>query len=673
MGPKGSTMLLVAVIVLSNMSSIIIADSTFATSQSSVLYFGKQIWNILSSTANRTAPLWRKCTIPEKLSSMLFRRSMSVLFLETDVMDAVELHAIARLRGLLLSDFTDKINAIPVMITNFMVLVQNVNDAFTSLKSVLSQKQFSVANICSWTGTVIAQQKVTESILQIHDFLHPSFQGDRFLNEFLQHLKNSPNDGSQCRGFSPHDYLYALYDMIMVTKMKGYVVETILFRLLNPLDGQLACKYARKNLVSQVTVLYDRLRQHTKNYNTLFVRKLSKTSRNFQACPGEAFVRDVTHIELEGAIQGFLQNRFFQAKGEKYPHLECSEMSQTKTTPSYCLSKSNTCSTPIKRPCLGKLIDCEEIPNIVTACIAEHGPERYKWVEEGFTYPVDICPSELKHKLDHPCLCKCVDNDIESPSTHIFNLQPVEADVADNMVVTGVKFIVKNQVIQFQIEQGRLGSNWIIEGRPKWKPINDISEKIRAHRLKNLRRKSSHVNNTDYLIVNENLQIYFDEVAVPQGHVLTGVKFNYIEEESAIQIAILSKPFDVASGNLSNVEKEYIKAAPYKQKQKWMLPTDDEEAYGDDLDDIIPNIDEWFLIGPSRDDPWGQTTLPYFQGTPLVSSPPSALGGFGIFNRHQDTTIGTVALKFLSIDYGFFMNKDAKSLSRPGSRKRKAT
>ena len=51
------------------------------------------------------------------------------------------------------------------------------------------------------------------------------------------------------------------------------------------------------------------------------------------------------------------------------------------------------------------------------------------------------------------CLCKCDDG--EGPdSDRYWSLKPVVADVDQNMVVTGVKFVKKDRVIQLEIEQG---------------------------------------------------------------------------------------------------------------------------------------------------------------------------------------------------------------------------
>ena len=49
------------------------------------------------------------------------------------------------------------------------------------------------------------------------------------------------------------------------------------------------------------------------------------------------------------------------------------------------------------------------------------------------------------------CLCKC---DAPGPkSDRYWSLRPVTADLKNNKVVTGVKFVKKNRVIHIEIEQ----------------------------------------------------------------------------------------------------------------------------------------------------------------------------------------------------------------------------
>lgn len=60
----------------------------------------------------------------------------------------------------------------------------------------------------------------------------------------------------------------------------------------------------------------------------------------------------------------------------------------------------------------------------------------------------------------------------------------------------------------------------------------------------------------------------------------------------------------------------------------------------------------------------GQTVVPFFDAAPVVSDPPSALGGVGIFYKSTDSEdfAGLISIKLLSVDYPKYMQKSVEDL-----------
>lgn len=130
-------------------------------------------------------------------------------------------------------------------------------------------------------------------------------------------------------------------------------------------------------------------------------------------------------------------------------------------------------------------------------------------------------------------------------------------------VVTGVRFQEKNKVFHLQIEESKLGPlGDIVPGTSNWKKLNTFNydPKTGSFQMSKGLRKQQLYENIDYKIFNRDSRAFnIDKVKTPLDEVIVGASLVYSEDEDAVQIQILSWPFDFKTGELKepiNLEDE---------------------------------------------------------------------------------------------------------------------
>lgn len=135
------------------------------------------------------------------------------------------------------------------------------------------------------------------------------------------------------------------------------------------------------------------------------------------------------------------------------------------------------------------------------------------------------------------CFCFC---DEEGPnSDRYINMRAAIADVENNMVVTGLRFVKHNRILHLQIQEGKLmpRGNIAVES-VRWVPVANYSLLDR----KIYRGQDYHV------LTWEKRAMDLDDLVADAGHVVTGVRFKEIG--SHLNFEIYVSPFDFVSGRL---------------------------------------------------------------------------------------------------------------------------
>lgn len=212
-------------------------------------------------------------------------------------------------------------------------------------------------------------------------------------------------------------------------------------------------------------------------------------------------------------------------------------------------------------------------------------------------------------------------------------------------VVTGVRLIKENGVIQLSISQRSLqpfGQTNESE-QDTWK-IADFQFAV---------TDLEPLEGIDYFTLTyENRSINLDDLVVPQGKLVTGVRFFNLNGHLILQIRATN--FNYFTGNLENITYN-----PWVMNEnggeieieipKKINPTDNivDELY---IPDSTANSFVQFAPSDIENDV-GQSTVPFIDTFPVESRNPVVLGGVGITYKKNNQAGGFIAVKTITYDF----------------------
>lgn len=215
-------------------------------------------------------------------------------------------------------------------------------------------------------------------------------------------------------------------------------------------------------------------------------------------------------------------------------------------------------------------------------------------------------------------------------------------------VITGVRFVKESGVIHLAISQRKLlphGQTDELE-QDTWDSVDDPFAVTDTDVIEDI----------DYATLTyENRAINLDDLILPQGKVVTGVRFKRNDTTGHLTLEIRATDFDYSTGRLlnitynpwhKNVDGGQVEIEiPKKRNPLRYIVTD---LYTPQL---IPNA--YVKFGPSDIDyDVGQTTVPFIETNPLESRNPTPLGGIGLtYKSAGDETAGFIALKTFIYDF----------------------
>lgn len=205
-----------------------------------------------------------------------------------------------------------------------------------------------------------------------------------------------------------------------------------------------------------------------------------------------------------------------------------------------------------------------------------------------------------------------------------------------------------NRIFHLQIQEGELLPRGQINASSvEWRPISDYKLLDRGIR-----------NGQDYHTLSwDKRAIDLDDLIAPASHVVTGVRFRTVGTHLNFEIRVTELNF--ASGKLIDPETTSI----------WMSNdnTDSSVDRRTPVKLIKPDVPT-LSISPSAQDSKtnqyiefthsdierdvGQTTVPFVDTQDVISMPPVALSGAGIYHKGQPGYGGFIAAKLITYDFG---------------------
>ncbi|XP_008560277.2 uncharacterized protein LOC103580336 [Microplitis demolitor] len=294
----------------------------------------------------------------------------------------------------------------------------------------------------------------------------------------------------------------------------------------------------------------------------------------------------------------------------------------------------------------------------------------------------------------HPCLCQCIEDKAESKATRTVSFRPQRTDVNKNMVLTGIRFIKKNQVIHLQIEQGKLIKDGRIEnGTTEWLPIDEFKYDaeteggafVRVVNDKEIPMKKD----IDYgFITDKRRYFYLDDLIVEEpNYVITGARLTLaMFSPDDFQLEVRVTRFNFTTGSLIPLDPKRkvqgnVESNGGNISSQWisadLLMLFTTKKYVDrkfvDVKEKMDPVNSYNNIPDSEDhsrlmlthssviDDVGQSTIPYFDIQPVVPEPRVALDGIGLYHRGNGESGGFLSLKLFTHNISNYLNPVIKS------------
>jgi len=443
---------------------------------------------------------------------------------------------------------------------------------------------------------------------------------------------------------SPHQLLYNLYNIIALTEIKGYAMLQFSYMMLKI--------YNKGNFTAEADAARDNFEKQAVEKMKSMLMVLPTMPTEYLKCDPTEHKAGITYLEITRLLQGYIENEV-DMNDRNSCQAECS---------AYTITESKSCYKDLfcaKQPkCQGRIFDCQFFHADAWVCMSEREKERrYDWVEyEDGTLLGNKGTCVNKIKVDSwwrwvfwhcsYCLCKC--EEISDDSDRYWSLVPAEADTANNMVVSGVRFTKKGRVIYPQIEQAKaLGEGGVDDTTRTWvDPTVEFS---------NSTKELSDKNNTNIFMMSyEQRSMDMDTLTAPDGHVLTGIKLRNIGGHLNLEIQVT--PIEFTTGNLLADRSTWIANdnTPATNRPRKLVPIimPDIPTKYHGYSNIQTDNDQYIQFdSTSAYKDVSQTSIPFIDSQPVAPQPASWLGGAGLYHKGRVGYGGFVGLKVLTYDF----------------------
>ncbi|XP_074110767.1 uncharacterized protein LOC141534979 [Cotesia typhae] len=346
--------------------------------------------------------------------------------------------------------------------------------------------------------------------------------------------------------------LWKLHQAVVLSELRGFI--------LNLRAGNNAEKAAAHAIL------------HSEEYILATHNGFEASSDSHFRCNPEDHKRGDTFTEFLGLFQGILVNELQSSNTKDNDSCtdSCSSIDFSRIHNCYTIEQGDSAEEYCQRnPCHGQIFNCNHAGD-TTACETRGSNDRrFEWAdtqEMGFLGEKDDCKQGNEiylHDYTRPlvhcpvCYCTCSEEDGESDALRAISLLPQFSDIDENKVVTGVKFVEKDNLIQIQIEQSELCAYGEI--------VPDSDEFVDLDKIKYIDTGiggfSMKTDDGDKMlkdgvefkfITATERKLYIDKLVAPDHEVIVGVALDWDNTEKAIELKILSWLFDYTTGVLEN-------------------------------------------------------------------------------------------------------------------------
>ncbi|XP_066151755.1 uncharacterized protein [Euwallacea fornicatus] len=438
---------------------------------------------------------------------------------------------------------------------------------------------------------------------------------------------------------SPQQLFYNLYNRIALTDLKAYVMQQFAY-----LGNLIWEKGANDDLSIGVRKRYEQRTTHVINGLALAM----KQPQDIWKCDPETFILGKTYDAFTRLLQGVIQNEV-DINSYRTCKRTCNDYHFTKSYGCYDY-ESDFCSK--LEGCSGNVINCFFVESYGTICAsAAKSYRRYEYVKytSGKTMgKSDSCPNHRTVNSwtrwfvrCHYCMCLC--DQVGPFSDRYINLRPVMADVKNNRVVTGLRFVKHNRILHLQIQEGELLPYGYINQRTvQWVKLDSYQITDRGVQ-----------NKIDFFAMSHRERsMAMDEIQVNEdNHVLTGVRFQFRNGEIYLQIHVSS--FDWHTGKVNDKEGHYIYETSREERVKYQLSKPDIPTKTPSRSRMHFSASKRYVEFTHTDfeKDVAQTTVPFIDIQEVVNRPAVPLIGAGIYYKGNDGYGGFIAPRIKTYNF----------------------
>lgn len=528
-------------------------------------------------------------------------------------------------------------------ITEIVDVLEHIDwntDRYSYIRSEVNGNYFEVDTLTSYSEWAISLDSL--SVERLINKVHLMLTYDES-EHVLNHLAHNYEESNvMCKTMkSSQQYLYTLYTYISLVELKAYVMMEFAFVILR-LCGQ-------GNFTHRTEKLRWDLGNSTENAYILLRKVMKEADRTVWRCDPKIHIPHETYDEVTRLLQGYIENEVDLS----------TEGTCSKTCAFYNNARSEGCYNNLycaEQPkCTGNVYNCQFVESDMTVCQAPSwSSRRYDYIEyengrllgkkktceRGNTNKVESWHRWIFWQCSY-CFCLCDEQGLSSD--RYFSLQESSADVEDNKVVTGLRFVKKNRTFHLQVQQGKLQPRGEIDGSTLgWKSFDryyifdgNRTEGVDYHTMN---YSSRSIDLDDLMKTDDN------------SFVVTGVRFR-VKGSHLNLMARLCK-FDFITGKLLEPEVNCV----------WQSNDDEnrEKLILDNLDVPTRSIKQSLpqtkhnqyleFVNSGMDKDAAQTTVPFIDIQDVISDPPVPLAGIGMYYKSSPGYGGFVAPKIITYD-----------------------
>ncbi|KAG6795681.1 hypothetical protein HZU73_09070 [Apis mellifera caucasica] len=441
--------------------------------------------------------------------------------------------------------------------------------------------------------------------------------------------------------------LYNLYTTITLAEIKGYSMIQFsykILRLYNP----------GTNFTDEMEIVKQQYETRTTETLRAVKTAMAFAPRQIWKCDARIHKLDETYTKLTQLFQGYIVNEVDLNKDSSCRE-NCAYYEYSKV---YGCYKNQFCAQ--QRKCNGRILKCEYIDSDMWICpSSEHNDRRYEYIEyeNGQVFGEKSTCNKGTTKVDSwwrwlfwhcsYCFCYCDDNNMNSD--RYFSLRKVVSDVANNKVVTGVRFKKVNQIIHIQIQQGELMPRGNIDkASVHWKSIEEFN--VLDSNIKN---------GIDYHTLSwEKRGLDLDDLVLDKNYLLTGFKFRMVG--SRLNLEVRMTPFNFTTGKLIEpLNNSFWFSHDRTDRTELKLENPNIPTRLPLLALPDSKTEQYLNFAPSdRKTDAAQNTIPFLDVQSVESNPPIPIAGAGIFHKGRLGSGGYVALRLITYDFSKHLQVD---------------